>query len=193
MGCTNPQDPVKTFFQLNANEGSPNKPDTFFGMSGPVGLEERLSNAECHLKLHGPVPKDIYSRLKQIEDRILQLEGLSPEYFQFWVSVKIFLVWFIQNLYLRSGLCYTSQKDGMFIPDVYIPHLIHTVIVLIVVITITNRSNMFFSNRHYFLDTVTNDDNFLQENVPFEEESEVEYRHVRKRVGTVCRNFFQFL
>ncbi|PNF34914.1 Molybdopterin synthase catalytic subunit [Cryptotermes secundus] len=84
MGCTNPQDPVKTLFKMNVNEKSPNKPDISVGMAGPVGIEERLSNAECHLKLHGPVPKDIYSRLKQIEDRILHLEGLSPEYFQFW-------------------------------------------------------------------------------------------------------------
>ncbi|XP_047102979.1 molybdopterin synthase catalytic subunit-like isoform X5 [Schistocerca piceifrons] len=43
-------------------------------------LEERIANAEVHLKLGKPVPKDIYSRLKRIEDRILQLEGISPEY-----------------------------------------------------------------------------------------------------------------
>lgn len=97
MGCTNPQDPVKTLFKMNVNEKSPNKPDISVEMAGPMGIEERLSNAECHLKLHGPVPKDIYSRLKQIEDRILHLEGLSPEYFQFWVSIKIFLPLFIQN------------------------------------------------------------------------------------------------
>uniref|UniRef100_A0ACB8FM47 Uncharacterized protein n=1 Tax=Sphaerodactylus townsendi TaxID=933632 RepID=A0ACB8FM47_9SAUR len=30
----------------------------------------------------GPVPKDIYQRIKKLEDKILELEGMSPEYFQ---------------------------------------------------------------------------------------------------------------
>jgi hypothetical protein len=103
MGCTNPQDPVSTLLKQNINEGSSKyhqgdvKLDVKDGMAGPVGIEERLSNAECHLKLHGPVPRDIYSRLKQIEDRILYLEGLSPEYFHFWVNINISLPWFIQE------------------------------------------------------------------------------------------------
>ncbi|XP_021926052.1 molybdopterin synthase catalytic subunit isoform X2 [Zootermopsis nevadensis] len=91
MGCTNPQDPVSTLFKQDVNDESSKcledvKPDVKDGMTGPVGLEERLNNAECHLKMHGPMPRDIYSRLKQIENRILHLEGLSPEYFQFWVN-----------------------------------------------------------------------------------------------------------
>ncbi|XP_002741759.1 MAP3K12-binding inhibitory protein 1-like [Saccoglossus kowalevskii] len=47
------------------------------------GVEERLHNMEKHLKLETgqPVPKDFYSRIKRLEDKILQLEGLSPEYF----------------------------------------------------------------------------------------------------------------
>ncbi|GAA6108762.1 MAP3K12-binding inhibitory protein 1 isoform X1 [Tachysurus ichikawai] len=46
-------------------------------------IEERLHNIEAHLKLTaaGPVPQSIYQRLKKLEDRILELEGLSPEYF----------------------------------------------------------------------------------------------------------------
>ncbi|KAI5616770.1 MAP3K12-binding inhibitory protein 1 [Silurus asotus] len=46
-------------------------------------IEERLNNIEAHLKLPaaGPVPQSIYQRLKKLEDRILELEGLSPEYF----------------------------------------------------------------------------------------------------------------
>ena len=28
-----------------------------------------------------PVPKDVYDRLKNLEERVLHLEGLSPEYF----------------------------------------------------------------------------------------------------------------
>lgn len=30
----------------------------------------------------GPVPLSVFHRLKKLEDRILELEGLSPEYFQ---------------------------------------------------------------------------------------------------------------
>ncbi|XP_052127443.1 molybdopterin synthase catalytic subunit isoform X3 [Frankliniella occidentalis] len=45
----------------------------------------RLRNAELHLGINDalnyrPVPKDVYARLKQLEDRILFLEGVSPEY-----------------------------------------------------------------------------------------------------------------
>lgn len=35
----------------------------------------------------GPVPLSVYQRLKKLEDRILELEGLSPEYFQSTVSL----------------------------------------------------------------------------------------------------------
>ncbi|KAF7201413.1 MAP3K12-binding inhibitory protein 1 isoform X1 [Nothobranchius furzeri] len=51
---------------------------------GNAAIEERLQNMETHLKLPsvGPVPLTVYQRLKTLEDRILELEGLSPEYFQ---------------------------------------------------------------------------------------------------------------
>ncbi|KAM4625293.1 MAP3K12-binding inhibitory protein 1 [Polymixia lowei] len=51
---------------------------------GNPAIEERLHNIETHLKLPtaGPVPQSVYQRLKKLEDRILELEGLSPEYFQ---------------------------------------------------------------------------------------------------------------
>ncbi|XP_070181303.1 MAP3K12-binding inhibitory protein 1-like isoform X2 [Littorina saxatilis] len=45
-------------------------------------LEERLSNAEHHLKVGKDSKADMFSRLKALEERILFLEGLSPEYFQ---------------------------------------------------------------------------------------------------------------
>ncbi|XP_062863741.1 MAP3K12-binding inhibitory protein 1 [Trichomycterus rosablanca] len=50
---------------------------------GNPAIEERLHNIEAHLKLTkaGPVPQSVYQRLKKVEDRILELEGLSPEYF----------------------------------------------------------------------------------------------------------------
>lgn len=40
--------------------------------------------------LGGPVPRDIYQRIKKLEDKILELEGISPEYFQSVVSISIF-------------------------------------------------------------------------------------------------------
>lgn len=51
---------------------------------GNSAIQERLHNIESHLKLPtaGPVPLSVYQRLKKLEDRILELEGLSPEYFQ---------------------------------------------------------------------------------------------------------------
>lgn len=49
----------------------------------PEGIEERLRNMESHLKLKSgcAVPHDVYTRIKQLEDRILYLEGISPDYF----------------------------------------------------------------------------------------------------------------
>lgn len=51
--------------------------------SVPEGVEERLRNMESHLKLKSGhvVPQDVYARIKQLEDRILYLEGISPDYF----------------------------------------------------------------------------------------------------------------
>lgn len=53
-----------------------------------TGVEERLHNLESHLRLTpgGPVPRDIYTRLRAVEDRVLYLEGVSPEYFEAKVS-----------------------------------------------------------------------------------------------------------
>ncbi|CAH1118910.1 unnamed protein product [Phaedon cochleariae] len=55
----------------------------------PNGVEERLGNVESQLSLTVPVPKDIFQRLKLIEDRLLQLESISPEYIQFWDRVSL--------------------------------------------------------------------------------------------------------
>lgn len=49
-------------------------------------LDERISTTEKILGINRPVPKDIYERLKNIEDRILYLEGISPEYKNLWVK-----------------------------------------------------------------------------------------------------------
>ncbi|XP_060826551.1 molybdopterin synthase catalytic subunit [Bombus pascuorum] len=61
-------------------------------MSGPTQtnnnyssvLDERISTTEKILGINRPVPKDVYERLKNIEDRILYLEGISPEYKDLW-------------------------------------------------------------------------------------------------------------
>lgn len=50
-------------------------------------LDERISTTEKILGINRPVPKDVYERLKNIEDRILYLEGISPEYKDLWVKV----------------------------------------------------------------------------------------------------------
>ncbi len=47
-------------------------------------IQERLQNMEKHLCLNTreqPIPLDVYGRLKALEDRILHLESISPEYF----------------------------------------------------------------------------------------------------------------
>ncbi|XP_019640972.1 PREDICTED: MAP3K12-binding inhibitory protein 1-like [Branchiostoma belcheri] len=67
---------------------SPAVPSTAAAVS--EGIEERLRNMESHLKVKSgtQVNTDIYSRLKQLENRILHLEGLSPEYFQLGPAIK---------------------------------------------------------------------------------------------------------
>ncbi|XP_052041778.1 MAP3K12-binding inhibitory protein 1 isoform X3 [Apodemus sylvaticus] len=64
--------------------GSGHKPTGTLRDCGNQAVEERLQNIEAHLRLQtgGPVPRDIYQRIKKLEDKILELEGISPEYFQ---------------------------------------------------------------------------------------------------------------
>lgn len=53
----------------------------------PNAIDERIENAESFLKISNTNSnKDIFQRLKHIEDRILYLETLSPEYLHFVVS-----------------------------------------------------------------------------------------------------------
>lgn len=49
------------------------------------GIDERLQCLESQLSMNKAVPKNVYQRLKHLEDRLLHLESLSPEYLQFWV------------------------------------------------------------------------------------------------------------
>ncbi|XP_071648385.1 molybdopterin synthase catalytic subunit isoform X4 [Temnothorax longispinosus] len=52
-------------------------------------LDDRISTTEHMIGINKPVPKDIYERLKNIEDRILYLESISPEYKEFWITEDI--------------------------------------------------------------------------------------------------------
>ncbi|XP_076283417.1 molybdenum cofactor synthesis 2B isoform X2 [Lasioglossum baleicum] len=52
-------------------------------------LNDRISTTERILGINRPVPKDVYERLKNIEDRILYLESTSPEYKDFWKADDI--------------------------------------------------------------------------------------------------------
>ncbi|XP_066133863.1 MAP3K12-binding inhibitory protein 1 isoform X1 [Saccopteryx bilineata] len=65
-------------------QGPGQKPSSMLRDCGNQAVEERLQNIEAHLRLQtgGPVPRDIYQRIKKLEDKILELEGISPEYFQ---------------------------------------------------------------------------------------------------------------
>lgn len=80
----NLQESSRNIKQENSSESVQCKTD-FRDQQGvlPEGIEERLHNVESHLKIvpGGPVPQDIYTRLKAVEDRLLHLEGISPEYF----------------------------------------------------------------------------------------------------------------
>ncbi|NXF97452.1 MBIP1 protein, partial [Eubucco bourcierii] len=70
--------------RTEAAHGSNHKANVPVHDCGNQAVEERLQNIEAHLRLQkgGPVPRDIYQRIKKLEDKIFELEGLSPEYFQ---------------------------------------------------------------------------------------------------------------
>lgn len=52
------------------------------------GIQERIMNAEAHLNVNGnSTTKSVFERLKAIEEKILYLETLSPEYTHFLVSL----------------------------------------------------------------------------------------------------------
>ncbi|XP_046422745.1 molybdopterin synthase catalytic subunit isoform X1 [Neodiprion fabricii] len=70
---------LSTLQKTTRNHSNQSSPATYL-----PALEERLVTSENHIGVKGPVPKDVYQRLKRIEDRILYLESLSPEYRQFW-------------------------------------------------------------------------------------------------------------
>ncbi|KAJ8714233.1 hypothetical protein PYW08_007853 [Mythimna loreyi] len=65
---------------VTAADMYPDQPDN----SGlPSSIAERVVAIEKYLNI-GPVSKDIYRRLKDMEDKIADLQAVSPEYAQFW-------------------------------------------------------------------------------------------------------------
>ena len=67
--------------QTHSEVPAPSSANAQFSLT--PAIQERLQNMEKHLGLtkEVPVPQDVYGRLRSLEDRILQLESLSPEYF----------------------------------------------------------------------------------------------------------------
>ncbi|KAH0518211.1 MAP3K12-binding inhibitory protein 1 [Microtus ochrogaster] len=87
IDCNQVSRVVNTYGPQTRPEGIPgsgHKPPGTLRDCGNQAVEERLQNMEAHLRLQtgGPVPRDIYQRIKKLEDKILELEGISPEYFQ---------------------------------------------------------------------------------------------------------------
>lgn len=64
------------------------------------GIEERITNAEAHLNVNNDIvsTKSVFERLKMLEDKILYLETLSPEYSHFLVSLSP--IEFISKLFI---------------------------------------------------------------------------------------------
>uniref|UniRef100_H2YAE7 MAP3K12-binding inhibitory protein 1 n=1 Tax=Ciona savignyi TaxID=51511 RepID=H2YAE7_CIOSA len=58
------------------------KPEPQFDYYAPHGVQERLRNLEQHVGIKSStVPKEVYARLRTLEERVLELEATSPEYF----------------------------------------------------------------------------------------------------------------
>lgn len=69
----------------------------------PSSIAERVHNIEKFLNI-GPVSKDIYKRIKEMEDKIDELQAISPEYAQFWVRISKLPSFLGINLILHSDL-----------------------------------------------------------------------------------------
>lgn len=77
------------------------EPDTNDNLA--IGVNERLRNAEKFLDIN-PVAgtKNVYERLKSIENRLLYLETVSPEYMHFLVCISSNRKKFFSSNYYHS-------------------------------------------------------------------------------------------
>ncbi|XP_077975784.1 MAP3K12-binding inhibitory protein 1-like isoform X1 [Styela clava] len=85
------------------NKPIPRKPQT---LNIPQPVAERLENLESHLQVDSGQSSDIYGRLKNLENRVLAIEGASPEYF---VGAKQDSTTVSENMLARHGK--TDQRD----------------------------------------------------------------------------------
>lgn len=70
----------------------------------PKGIEERVVNAEDYLNLSPDESKSVFERLKVIENKILHLESVSPEYSHFLVRFH-----FDSTSYAYVNVFYSSR------------------------------------------------------------------------------------
>lgn len=76
------------------------------------GIEERISNVESHLNMpaQNVSVKTVFERLKAIEDKILYLETLSPEYSHFLVRFLKHCHFFSSHK-VQSSCSWTNAKS----------------------------------------------------------------------------------
>lgn len=68
----------------------------------PHGLEERIDNIDHFLGINPkPAPRNLFERVKNLEDRLLYLESISPEYYHFIVCIN-FIVQFLEYVFSKS-------------------------------------------------------------------------------------------
>lgn len=74
----------------------------------PKGIEERVLNAEDYLNLSPDESKSVFERLKAIENKILHLESVSPEYSHFLVRLH-----FRSSSYAYANASYSSRINQL--------------------------------------------------------------------------------
>lgn len=78
----------------------------------PGGVAERLRAAEEYVSA-APVGRDVYRRLKQVEDRIAELQSISPEYAHFWVRLVnlFYLKYSLNGAYIEKMTILLVEKN----------------------------------------------------------------------------------
>lgn len=98
---------------------SPNKIKEENPSVAPSRIEERLVNAERFLNVNVDGMRNVYERIKHIEDRILHLETVSPEYKHFLVN-QCFVIGFffvrIENIFFAAKKCNRQQRPRIKSP-----------------------------------------------------------------------------
>ncbi|XP_076442082.1 MAP3K12-binding inhibitory protein 1-like [Babylonia areolata] len=86
VGCTSRVRVTRVLNTQGPQTQAGQREGTQAGRSTPTlfrsSVEERLRNAEQHLNITSDTKADLFSRLKAVEEGILFLSGISPEYFE---------------------------------------------------------------------------------------------------------------